>query len=473
MPTAANIRTVFYIFRNRSPDHLVISPNGMMVTGRGHQHYRQVSPTSSYVSERFSYSHDPSVPALHYDMYDPYGQNHMPAHISGHYYGPANTHTLSSAGWDGFLQQPSACRMSYTPHQYQPRIIQHPRLPTAVPTTCVMPAPTLCQPYNFYGNGQVLQRSPPSHLQRSACKFTEVPQQATRAIMHCEYTHQQGGTAVNLATGLETVHKSMASELTSGSTHQCVHGSESDSGVGSDISSGECNNLQIPTKQNSSSNINTTPRSSILTIDDKLHGGLARCRDIPSYSDFTVAELRNPIPEMDSKRQSIISSSDTSLILSPVRPPLTSTPCFAETVEIVKAPSGHRTKRLSKKSERYLGQNATKVLCQWYDNNVQFPYPSQKQKIILAKTCNLSLRQVTSWFNNKRNRSNNTKQQKSNGKLEHRLARLITNLVQNCQDATNGQQPLSYDNVKQQLQLAVSDDMDQNLSSSSSQLVVD
>jgi len=56
------------------------------------------------------------------------------------------------------------------------------------------------------------------------------------------------------------------------------------------------------------------------------------------------------------------------------------------------------------------------ILNQWFEEHSERPYPNKKQKEDLAKRCNITVKQVITWFNNKRYRSNCTKTKKGKGK---------------------------------------------------------
>ena len=56
------------------------------------------------------------------------------------------------------------------------------------------------------------------------------------------------------------------------------------------------------------------------------------------------------------------------------------------------------------------------ILDQWFEEHTERPYPNKKQKEDLAKRCNITVKQITTWFNNKRYRSNCTKTKKGKGK---------------------------------------------------------
>ena len=56
------------------------------------------------------------------------------------------------------------------------------------------------------------------------------------------------------------------------------------------------------------------------------------------------------------------------------------------------------------------------VLNQWFDEHSDKPYPTKKEKEELAKRSKMTVKQVSTWFNNKRYRSNCTLTKKSKGK---------------------------------------------------------
>lgn len=56
------------------------------------------------------------------------------------------------------------------------------------------------------------------------------------------------------------------------------------------------------------------------------------------------------------------------------------------------------------------------ILNKWYDEHSDKPYPTKKEKEELAKRCKMNVKQVSTWFNNKRYRSNCTLTKKGKGK---------------------------------------------------------
>lgn len=66
-------------------------------------------------------------------------------------------------------------------------------------------------------------------------------------------------------------------------------------------------------------------------------------------------------------------------------------------------------KRSPQKSSRtVLDSRTLDILNKWFDEHSDKPYPTKKEKEELAKCCKISVKQVSTWFNNKRYRSNCT-----------------------------------------------------------------
>ena len=61
------------------------------------------------------------------------------------------------------------------------------------------------------------------------------------------------------------------------------------------------------------------------------------------------------------------------------------------------------------KAKRLLDPKAVEGMNTWYFNHIDYPYPTDEEKQKLADENQLSVAQVTCWFANKRNRSNNTR----------------------------------------------------------------
>ena len=94
-------------------------------------------------------------------------------------------------------------------------------------------------------------------------------------------------------------------------------------------------------------------------------------------------------------------------------------------LDLAAMPAVARTPVSDKKSKRQLNPRAVEYMSNWYAEHLNYPYPTEDEKSRIAGEAGLSLPQVTCWFANKRNRSNNTRRistktmwQKLNHKME-------------------------------------------------------
>ncbi|XP_074661074.1 uncharacterized protein LOC141913719 [Tubulanus polymorphus] len=76
-----------------------------------------------------------------------------------------------------------------------------------------------------------------------------------------------------------------------------------------------------------------------------------------------------------------------------------------------------------------LPAKAVQLMNDWYEKNLQNPYPKRETVINMAEEGNISVNQVRSWFSNKRNRSNNTRAKNHKRKFEERLSSLCHELL--------------------------------------------
>ena len=87
------------------------------------------------------------------------------------------------------------------------------------------------------------------------------------------------------------------------------------------------------------------------------------------------------------------------------------------------------TTRVYRKRNKLLNPNAIAIMTEWFESHLSHPYPTQEEKELMAAQGGISLAQVISWFNNKRNRSANTAPKKQKRKLEQQLSTLCNDLM--------------------------------------------
>ena len=84
-----------------------------------------------------------------------------------------------------------------------------------------------------------------------------------------------------------------------------------------------------------------------------------------------------------------------------------------------KGKSPNKAKKLPQKTpaeKKPLDTDAISILNKWFDEHGNRPYPNKKEKQDLARRCNMTINQLSTWFNNKRYRSNCTKTKTGKGK---------------------------------------------------------
>lgn len=86
-----------------------------------------------------------------------------------------------------------------------------------------------------------------------------------------------------------------------------------------------------------------------------------------------------------------------------------------------------------------LPEEAVTILNAWFESHVNNPYPTTEEKHRLAAECNITTKQVNSWFCNRRNRSQNTKPKRIRRQLEEEIKnvfhQLASNSIQNPTEA--------------------------------------
>lgn len=72
-----------------------------------------------------------------------------------------------------------------------------------------------------------------------------------------------------------------------------------------------------------------------------------------------------------------------------------------------------------------LPDKAVDILNEWYEDHLRNPYPQLEEKEMLAKRGGITVKQVTAWFSNRRNRSQNTKPKRMKRVLEKEMSNLF------------------------------------------------
>ncbi|RNA44918.1 pre B cell leukemia transcription factor 1 [Brachionus plicatilis] len=90
-------------------------------------------------------------------------------------------------------------------------------------------------------------------------------------------------------------------------------------------------------------------------------------------------------------------------------------------------------KNISKRSLRkqLLPDSAVDIMNEWFDDHFNNPYPTMEEKERMAKQGGITVKQVTAWFSNRRNRSQNTKPKRIRRAIEQEMNIMINEFTYN------------------------------------------
>lgn len=89
-------------------------------------------------------------------------------------------------------------------------------------------------------------------------------------------------------------------------------------------------------------------------------------------------------------------------------------------------PAGGKVSR-----KHQLPDRAVDIMNEWFEEHQHNPYPQLREKEIMAERGGITVKQVTAWFSNRRNRSQNTKPKRMKRVLESKLNELCQELAYN------------------------------------------
>lgn len=92
-----------------------------------------------------------------------------------------------------------------------------------------------------------------------------------------------------------------------------------------------------------------------------------------------------------------------------------------------------QTARMSRKHQ--LPERAVDIMNEWFDEHQHNPYPQLCEKERMAQLGGITVKQVTAWFSNRRNRSQNTKPKRIKRDLESKLNEICHELAFNPDSA--------------------------------------
>lgn len=93
--------------------------------------------------------------------------------------------------------------------------------------------------------------------------------------------------------------------------------------------------------------------------------------------------------------------------------------------------SPRKVSKQIKKPNRHqqLCDRAVEIMNDWFMDHINNPYPQPVEKEQLAKLGGITVKQVTAWFSNRRNRSQNTKPKRMKRVLEQEINNIFSELI--------------------------------------------
>ena len=85
----------------------------------------------------------------------------------------------------------------------------------------------------------------------------------------------------------------------------------------------------------------------------------------------------------------------------------------------------------SARVKQLLSEGAVDIMNDWFDDHINNPYPTQEEKERMAYAGQITVKQVTAWFSNRRNRSQNTKPKRMRRVLEKEISTIFSHIVDN------------------------------------------
>lgn len=99
------------------------------------------------------------------------------------------------------------------------------------------------------------------------------------------------------------------------------------------------------------------------------------------------------------------------------------------------SPYSQKSKKVKKTSKKQLlSDDALDIMNLWFDDHVNSPYPTTEEKERMAEQGGITVKQVTAWFSNRRNRTQNTKPKRMKRSFDNHLSSVFAKIVQERPD---------------------------------------
>ena len=89
------------------------------------------------------------------------------------------------------------------------------------------------------------------------------------------------------------------------------------------------------------------------------------------------------------------------------------------------------SRKLNNKRHTQLSDESVEIMNEWFLSHINNPYPKLSEKETLAQRGGITVKQVTAWFSNRRNRSQNTKPKRMKRVLEKEINNIFNELICN------------------------------------------
>ena len=129
------------------------------------------------------------------------------------------------------------------------------------------------------------------------------------------------------------------------------------------------------------------------------------------YND-SYSQISSPAPS-SSAQSSLIESKEQEKVV---------------TVESSK-PAYDYSMKLSRKHQ--LPDRAVEIMNEWFDEHEHNPYPQQCEKEMIAQRGGITIKQVTAWFSNRRNRSQNSKPKRMQRVIKDNFSKICQEIAYN------------------------------------------
>ena len=89
----------------------------------------------------------------------------------------------------------------------------------------------------------------------------------------------------------------------------------------------------------------------------------------------------------------------------------------------------NKVKKTRINRKQLLSEEAVDLLNEWFEDHLNNPYPQPEEKERLARQGGITVKQVTAWFSNRRNRTQNTKPKRMKRVMEKEMKNIFDRIV--------------------------------------------